>query len=444
MKLLLINPPQKHTIEGNLPKYADESRGHIPPLGLLYTAAAVQENTTWQVQVVDMSVGDTLLGSKPDLVGITATTFTLIDVLDVAKQVKAIWDVPVVLGGIHPTIYPEETLGLPNIDHVFTGESEETFPLALDGLAKKRGIIVRGVPSPINTLPIPARHLIAQEKYYSTLGHNRYLTTMFTSRGCPYRCIFCHRETMGNIFRARAANQVIEELRQITNSGISEVLVYDDTFTVDRRRVESICKGILSNGIKIDFDIRMRVDHADGELLALLKSAGCRRIHYGVEAATDRILGSLHKGITIAQVRRAFSATKKVGIETMAYFIIGSPGESYQDMEATIEFAKELGPNYCHFAVMTPYPATPLYQMGLDNGMYYDYWREFARSPDLNWAAPYWPETNREVLLGLLDRAYRSFYWRPGWIVKEAIKTRSVKQVVKKGSTAIKMLARRG
>jgi len=143
MKLLLINPLQKNTIEGNLPKYADESRGHIPPLGLLYTAAAVQENTTWQVQVVDMPVGDTLDCVKPDLVGITATTFTLIDVLDAVKQVKEKWDVPVVLGGIHPTIYPEETLNLPGVDHIFTGESEETFPLVLDGLTKKRGIIAR-------------------------------------------------------------------------------------------------------------------------------------------------------------------------------------------------------------------------------------------------------------------------------------------------------------
>ncbi len=446
--LLLVNPPQNRTIEGNLPKYVDQGRGHIPPLGLLYTAAAVEQKGKWQVRICDMSAGELLGGDKPDVVGITATTFTLIDVLDTAKKVKEIWGVPVVLGGIHPTIYPQETADLPNVDCVFTGESEATFPDMLDHIAIKGAKVINGKQPDIERLPMPAYHLLDKRRYYSVIGTNGYSTSMFTSRGCPYKCIFCHRETMGKTFRARTAEQVIYEMKNIASMGIREILIYDDTFTVNRQRVRDICKNIIQGKVTgwmpdIHFDIRARVDHMDGELLGLLKSAGCKRIHYGVEAGNDRVLEVLKKGITIDRVRRVFKLTKSMGIETLAYFIIGSPTETNEDILGTIALAKELKPDYCHFGIMTPYPATPLYQMGLDRGLYDDYWREFAREPRANWQAPYWNELTRDSLKDLLGKAYREFYWRPGQIAREAIKTRSAKQLLGKGSSALRMAIRR-
>lgn len=440
MKLLLINPPQKHTIEGNLPAYVDESRGNIPPLGLLYTAAVVKQKTDWEVQICDMSAGDKLNHSKPDLVGITATTFTLIDALEVAKQVKEKWSVPIVLGGIHPTIYPEETANLPNVDCAFVGEAEVTFPQSIDFIASGQTRIVRGEAPDIVKLPLPARHLLDTKKYYSVLGKSGYLTTMFSSRGCPYKCVFCHRETMGKTFRARTAQQVVDELTAIYSMGIREVLVYDDTFTVNRQRVMDICQGIVKRQLRIAFDIRARIDHTDKELLENLKLAGCKRIHYGIEASSDRILKRLNKSITVEQVRNAFKLTKDIGIETLAYFIIGSPGETWHDILQTIEFAKELRPDYCHFAIMTPYPATPLYQIGLEQGLYQDYWRDFAREPTPEWQAPYWPELDRGLLLELLNRAYKNFYWQPSYIMKEIIKTRSVRSLRKKAHSAVRMV----
>lgn len=447
-KLLLINPPQKHTIEGNLPKYVDEARGNIPPLGLLYTAAAVETNRQdWEVRLVDMSVGQQLDGAKPDLVGITATTFTLIDTLMVAKLVKDRWNVPVVLGGIHPTIYPNETADLPNIDCAFAGESEETFPQAIDAIASGQAKVVKGMVTEVVALPLPAYHLLDASCYYSVIGKNARLTSMFTSRGCPYNCIFCHRETMGRKFRARTAEQVVNEVGcAVSLLGIKEVLFYDDTFTVDKRRVEDICRGIIyrkriqSLPEKLCFDIRARVDTIDAELLGWLKRAGCKRIHYGVEASSNQMLRILRKGITIEQVRKAFYLTKQQGIEILAYFIIGSPSETREEILGTIRLAKELKPDYCHFAIMTPYPATPLYNVGLQGGRYKDYWLEFATTPREDWCVPYWPELMRGELLELLDRAYREFYWRPGYIMKEVVKTRSLKQLSKKGKSALRIL----
>lgn len=444
MNLLLINPPNKNTIEANLPKYVDDNRGNIPPIGLLYLAAMVQQKTRWNIAVCDMAAGDELVMAKPDIVGITATTFTLLDALDTAQQVKQKWpDAKVILGGIHPTIYPMETVNLPWVDYVVTGEGEEVLPGLLNEIVKGTAPkITRGNPPDIEKLPIPARDLIRQTRYYSSLGSSKYLATMFTSRGCPYQCLFCHRMTMGKTFRARAAAQVVNEFQDIAGAGIHEVLIYDDTFTVNRQRVVDVCNELIDLRLGITFDIRARVDNVDKELLHLLKLAGCNRIHYGVEASNDRILERLRKGITIKQVRQAFKLTKDTGIETLAYFIIGSPGETVEDILHTIDFAKELKPDYCHFAVMTPYPATPLYNEGLREGLYNDYWLEFAKHPRPDFVAPYWPEIDREILRVLLNKAYSSFYWRLGKVTIELMKTKSIRQLAKKSRSAIKMLVK--
>lgn len=438
--LLLINPPQKQTIAGNLPHWFDESRGNIPPLGLLYVASAVEAKTPWKAQICDMSAGDHLNGQQPDVVGITATTFTILDALEVARQVKEKWNVPVALGGMHPTIFPEETRRLKNIDTVVIGEAENAFPQYIDYIALKGVSVVSGEVIDITTIPIPARHLIDKEKYYSVIGKNKYLTSMFTSRGCPYQCTFCHRKTMGKNYRALTADRVVEEIKEIRNMGISEVLVYDDTFTVDRKRVVAVCQKIIEERIKIDFDIRARVNHVDKELLILLKQAGCKRIHFGVEASSDRILSILKKGITIEEVRKAFYLCKQVGIETLAYFMIGNPGETTKDVLQTIEFAKELKPDYCHFSALTPYPDTPLYIDGLQKGLYDDYWLEFAKNPTNKFEVPFWTEIEKPVLQELLQKAYRSFYTRPSFVAKEILKTRSAKKFFKKAKSAAKIV----
>lgn len=448
-RLLLVNPPYNHSIEGNLPRYVDDARGNIPPLGLLYTAAAVRARAGWDVMVCDMSAGQSLPDLHVDVVGITATSFTLLDALEVAGKVKERYGVPVVLGGIHASIFPQATAALPNIDCAYVGESEITFPDALDAIASGHASIVEGESPDVGMLPMPAFDLLELDRYYSVIGGSRKLVSMFTSRGCPYKCIFCHRLTMGRRFRARTPEQVLEELQYVAALGVREVLFYDDTFSVDMDRAKAICDSIIAAkrlGVVEDlkFDIRTRVSNVDEELLDKLKAAGCHRIHYGVEASSDRMLNVLQKGITIAEVCRAFRITRAVGIETLAYFMLGSPTETVEDILRTIQVAKGLKPDYCHFAVLTPYPATPLYSQGLADGLFPDYWARFAEKPVSGWEPPYWPELPRQELLCLLDRAYREFYMRPRYIWEELQKTRSLRQLVKKGKAALGMVATRG
>lgn len=440
--LLLINPAQEHSISANLPKYIDESRGHVPPLGLLYLAAMIEQKDDWNVKIADLSAGDNLTYQKPDVVGITATTFTLIDALEAAKEVKKLWNVPIVIGGIHATIFPNETSKLPNIDYVIAGEGEYLLSNNIDNIAKgyAEKVMMSTEYLDIEDLPSPARHLLDIKKYYSVLGTKSYSTTMFTSRGCPFECIFCHRKTMGRKWRALSATKIIEELKQIKALGINEILFYDDTFTISKERVIETCDRIIAENLDITFDIRARVDTVTQSMLTRLKLAGCKRIHYGVEASSNRILKRLQKGITIEQATETFRKTKNAGIETLAYFIIGSPCESVDDFLWTIEFAKELKPDYCHFAIMTPYPATPLYEKGLELDLYEDYWQKFASNPSKDFIAPFWPEHHRDILLKYLDRAYKSFYFRPSRIVKEVVKTKSLGSLQSKIQGAKKMI----
>jgi len=444
--ILLINPPQTrgNSITANLPSYVDDNRGNIPPYGLLCIASAIEHYAIndWIPRICDMSAGQELDGERPDLVGITMTTFTLLDALKVAHEVKIRWDdVPIIAGGIHPTIYPMETLNLFDIDCVFVGEADEVLPAALDDIYKRNIEIVTGELVDVKRLHVPAYKLLDNKRYYSLIGKHSRSTAMMTSRGCPYGCIYCNRKTMGKTFRAKSSGQVIYEMRFLHNLGYREVLIYDDTFTINRNRVMEICKRIIDEKIYMSFDIRTRVDHIDYALLDNLKKAGCHRIHYGVEASSDNILGNLNKGITIDQVRAAFKATKYFDIEILAYFIIGSPGETIEDIERTIELSKELAPDYCHFAIMTPYPATSLYDDGISAGSHDDYWQRFAVNPSAAFQVPYWQEIDREILERLLAKAYKEFYIRPGMMVRQLLKTRSARQLFNKINGGMKILA---
>jgi len=354
MKILLINPPIENIIESDMPKELESGMDFLPPLGLMYIAAYVKEKTNYNIEILDCGVEkidynnleNKIKNINPDIVGITAMTFTLIDVIKTAKIIKKINNnassagIPqncgmgvktpkIVLGGPHVNIYPEETMTNIEIDFLVLGEGEQPFIDLLkninnlEDLKDIKGLVFRDENNNIiNTgkreliqdldiLPMPARELTNYKKYYSIIAKNNPTTTMFTSRGCPYKCLFCDRPHLGKIFRARSAENVVKELQEINKMGIKEVFIYDDTFTIDRQRVVDICNLILEKNIKLNWDIRARVNTVDEELLKLMRSAGCARIHYGVEAGTEKILKILRKGITLEQVKKAFAITKK-------------------------------------------------------------------------------------------------------------------------------------
>jgi radical SAM superfamily enzyme YgiQ (UPF0313 family) len=468
MNVLLIYPPTYNMLKTNVPEIIDEETGLYPPLGLMYVASYVEKNTDHRIEILDTQVermtydeiAQNIKLRGPDIVGIQTTSFTFIDVIITARIAKKIdKNIKIVLGGPHVNIYPEETILNPEIDFLVLGEGEYIFTELINAIAqrkdlgkikgivyKKNGEIINtglaGLINDLDSLPFPSRHLVPYRKYYSVLAKYTPITTMMTSRGCPYRCIFCDRPHLGKVFRFRSAENVVNEMEECVKLGIKEFFLYDDTFTINRKRVIDVCDEILKRNLKIAWDIRARVDTVDKNILRKLRLAGCERIHYGVEAGTQSILDVLKKGITIEQVENAFKWTRKEGITTLAYFMIGNPTENKEQILTTINLAKKIKPDFVHISITTPFPATELYREGLKRGILkYDYWKDFSQNPRKDFVPELWEEIlTREELLKLLKYGYRSFYMRPMYVLRRLLEVKSWQELRRKVKAGFKFL----
>ncbi len=469
MKVLLINPPRENEIIGNNPSIIEEERGYNPPLGLLYVAGYLEKNTNHNITVVDSQVeklnynalSTRIRSIEPDVAGLTAMTMTLIDVIKTIQVIKKVNNnIKIVLGGPHVHLFPEETINLKNVDFLVLGEGEETFKELLDFINDKTklknipGLVFKDNGKVTNTgirpaiknldgIPFPARHLVPYKKYSSLLSTGSVVTTIFTSRGCPFQCSFCDRPHLGKSFRARSSNNVVDELEECVNMGIHDFLFYDDTFTIKRERVLEICNEIINRKLDIAWDIRTRIDVVNEEMLKHLKKAGCQGIHYGIEAGSERILKVLQKGITIEQAKQVFGLTRKHKIPILAYFMIGNPDETREDIYTTFEVMKALNPDYVHLTILTPFPGTKIYLNGLKNGIIKrDYWREFARKPTPDFIPPHWDEFfTRKELNDLLIQGYRKLYIRPLDIFRRIKRIKSLNELTKKAKAGLKVFA---
>lgn len=468
MKVLLINPPNENEVTGYLPSFITTQRGANPPLGLLYLAGYLQEFSKHDVKIIDCQaeqIGFERLEVRvaecmPDIVGITTLTMALIDVQKTIAAIKKTSDkITVVLGGPHVHLYPEETIEFDGVDYVVQGEGEEVFCKLIDNLDNKyvlkkvKGLVFKDEDQIVNTglsgliedidqLPFPARKLTPYKKYTSVLITETNVTTLFTSRGCPYGCTFCDRHHLGKKFRARSAHNVIEEIQECVDMGIKGFLVYDDTFTIDKQRVIDICKGIIDRKLDITWNIRSRVDTIDLEMMSYLKRAGCYGINYGVESGSDRILIRLNKGITIKKVFETVKHTQQSGIQVLAYFMIGNPSEQIEDINKTFQVMHQLKTDYVHIAILTPFPGTKIYFEALDQGIIKtDCWREFARNPTADFVMPHWAEVfTMDELEALLIKGYKGFYCRFGYILKGSLKIRSMDEFKKKVIAGLKLV----
>jgi anaerobic magnesium-protoporphyrin IX monomethyl ester cyclase len=468
MNVLLIHPPDRHLIRTNVPAFVDEETGCYPPIGLLYVAAAMLEQKAHQVTILDAkaegldeeAVGERIRAVRPDLIGIQTLTFSLRDSLGMARAAKAVsCDIKVVLGGPHTWIFPDETIAFDEVDFLVMGEGEQTFVKLVNTLDrggtlreiaglvfKDKGQVVKTPQRPLITdldaLPYPPREMLKINRYRTVLAKHSPITTMITTRGCPYRCIFCDRPHLGKKFRARSPESVIGEMEECKRLGIGEIFMYDDTFTIDRARVLAICDLIRRRKLDIGWDIRAHLNTVDEEMLRQLRRAGCIRIHYGVESGNPDILKVLQKDLDLARVKEIFSFTRKLGIQTLGYFMIGNPTETIEQINETIQFAKALDADFVHFSVTTPFPATQLYRLGLERGILArDYWREYARNPSPEFVPPLWEENlKQQQLHELLSKAYRAFYFRPQYLLRQTLSVRSPGEFLRKAKVGLRML----
>ena len=444
MKILLINPPQ-------------DTQYPQPPLGLAMVAAVLEKNG-YLVEILDLptlgfsenSLPMIIRQEKPDAVGITAMTPTISSAVSVAKKVKETdSNVTVLLGGAHATILPEETLqNTPEIDIIVRGEGEQTTlelvkvleenPGSINqvlGITYKEGASIKSNPlrPPIldlDSLPFPAFHLLPVGKYrlHPPFGRRSPVMPIITSRGCPYRCIFCSKSVFGKKYRSNSSAYVVDEIRLLNEKfGVKEIKFYDDVFTLDRKRVIAICRQLKEQGIDIPWTCETRVNLADSELLGVMKDAGCYMIEYGVESGNQRILNNLKKDITLGQAIEAFKLTHEAGIETVAYFMIGSPEETPQTIEETVEFVKKLDPDFVQFSITTPYPGTELYSLSVKHGYVPEKWDEYVYADLKSVDNPAFETTSlsRQELGEWNKKAYASFYLRWSYLWKRLKKMTS-------------------
>ena len=432
LKITLINPPQNT----HYPQ---------PPLGVALLAAILEKNG-YPVKILDTNAPgftpeETAASVKDaDAVGFTAMTPTIGTALKIAKHIKDTYpEKTIIFGGPHVTLMAEETLkSAPYIDIIARGEADETIVKLIRALDEKTppdnipGIsyvkddkIIHTPPQPIVTdidsLPIPAYHLLPWQSYRPHPPHGMYrpFAAMVSSRGCPYRCAYCSKPVFGSKFRAQSAERVVSEMEYLNKKfGVREIAFYDDSFTLDKKRVHEICDKILEKKLKIAWTCETRVNLVDKELLKHMKQAGCYAIAYGIETAAPEIMKVIQKDITLEQVEKAVQAHKEVGLQVVGYFMLGSPGETPETIQQTIDFAKKLKVDFAQFSVTTPFPATELYEIYMRGRTEPPKWEDFIYAGTDSRTTPVFEsdKLTRQDLKTWTSKAYRSFYLRPGYI----------------------------
>lgn len=393
MKILLVNPyvEQMH-LELD---YVDNFR---PPLGLGYVAAAA-ERAGHQVEVLDGLLlrveaerfKRILRDRRPDLVGISTYSPTRYECFRHAHMVKEVLPSAVVVcGGPHASAVPGDTLReVPEVDYVVRGEGEETFPELLHALdtggdpsaVHSVSCRVDGQPydapdrpniGALDAIPFPARHLLPTQKYRlrmpSTMLRS---TTMLTSRGCPARCTFCTRDWLSRDTRFHSCERIIAELDELIHRyGFSSFIFQDDTFTLNKRRIFDMCAEIRRRAWKIQWLATTRVDCVTPELLAEMKSAGCKVVTFGVESANAETLKWLKKGFTFEKAKRAIDWARAAGLTVRCSYLVGIGHETEEDIRNSLAAARALDVDRMKANVgLSVYPGTPLYQMAIDAGV---------------------------------------------------------------------------
>ncbi|KMP10765.1 hypothetical protein UR09_05275 [Candidatus Nitromaritima sp. SCGC AAA799-A02] len=387
-RFVLISPSYQY--QNKSLKWVAKSITVAPPLGLLYVAEAAK-SVGWSVEIIDSEMEEFSLetiinkaiSAAPDLVGITVTTPFLQSAIQISTGIKKGADIPVVIGGAHPTAKGAETL-LDCFDFAVQGEGDEAvkhFLNAFEGkgeysavsglIYRENGEILANPSEQLKTLDklaVPERGLLNLGKYVSRVpknGKKRY-TSIMATRGCPYECVFCAVQTMyGRTLRFRPVDEVIEEINIcLERYGITHFHFVDDTLTVNKIYVRKLCRAIHENHLDITWEGWTRADCINEELLTLMMDAGFVRVSFGVETGNPEVMKILKKDMNHGHINAAFGLTNKLGLEARCSVMIGNPGETRKTLWDTINFIRNNDNiKYSTLSIATPYPGTELAEM---------------------------------------------------------------------------------
>jgi len=374
----------------------DRSVFRFPPLGVSYIAATLQK-TGHDVDLIDCTFLDRkealrkALAVKAEVVGVYCMVTMLDECLWFAEQLRAHCRL-LVAGGPLPTCDPEPFLE--HFDVVVRGEGEQTFQELLGayeedaGMSHIAGIVYRtradlsdngdiiftgerGFTKELDRIPFPARELLPNESYiqYGKKKYGYSITTVMSTRGCPYRCEFCSNVVFGGSYRERSPQNVVDEIETALALGYDRISFADDVFTMKKDRVIRVCREIKRRGLHFKWECLGRVDALDYPTALEMKEAGCMRIFFGIESGNDQILELMNKKITTDEARRAVIAAHQAGLQVGAFFIICYPGDSDDTVLNTLHFATSLPLDYLGLSMPYPLPGTELYKRTKDRIM---------------------------------------------------------------------------
>jgi radical SAM superfamily enzyme YgiQ (UPF0313 family) len=337
----------------------------------------------------------TVRDRKPDLIGITALSVKAESARRVAAICKRVEpDMPVVVGGDHPTVFPEQFLRDPSIDFAVRGEGEATIaelvahlerdrnaaPSAIAGVSSRTegGIRHSADREPIadlDRLPFPAIEALTDMTSYRPVDFG----AIMSSRGCPYGCAFCGVATVwGRKVRYRSAANVIAEIERLKERyGTTYFSFRDASFTLNRQRVLDLCSGLVSRDAQIQWECLTRADLLDDELAEKMADAGCVTVRLGVESGSPQILKHMNKDVSLDAVRRAAQVLDRLGMYWAAYILIGTPHETPETVRQTIDFVKEINPPFVTLARFAPIPGSRMYHELAERGMI---------GPEIDWS----------------------------------------------------------
>jgi radical SAM superfamily enzyme YgiQ (UPF0313 family) len=403
MKITLINPPQY-------------TRYPQPPIGLALIGAWYEKQGS-VVHIIDENV---LYFGKlspievhhQDIFAITSMTTTINAALRYAlwcKNTSRDYNIQILLGGVHATIFYEQ-------------------------LQKKYGWIIfhKGEHDNLQTLddwPFLAYHLLPIDKYKPHPPHGKYgrWLPLLSSIGCTYQCSYCSKAVFGNNYRFMSADRVVEEIKYHQKRfGIKEICFYDDVFTLNKNRVYLLCEKIMQSGLKFHWTAETRVNLVDKQMLKFMKEAGCYSVSYGLESGNQEILNKIHKGTSLEQAQIAINLTHELGMETVGYFMLGSPDENHNTISDTITFAKRLPLDYAQFAITTPLPGSELYEIWMKTYNKEIDWNDFRYDGSTNSPVFETKDLTRVDMEFYRSKAYREFYIRPSYMWNKIVGLRSL------------------
>lgn len=447
MKVVLVNPPKIHQVWAGIPDLFNSQDIYLfPPLGIMYLSGYLKKYGSHQVELLDC-VADRLTAPEaaqkiremePQAVGITTLTHNLADVFSLVQGIKELLpQTQVILGGPHTYVFPRRAAALKGVDAVIRGDGEETLLEWLNCLENRgdksqvQGVLYRegneireNPPRPLSrdldALPFPDRRALLDKPYFTPAIRSGTCATLISARGCPFRCVFCSTH---KTFRQRSASNIVDEILEVVEDlGIKEIYFIDDTFNATPRRVMEICGEILKRGLKFSWGFKASPATVTLEMLKLAKEAGCTKVHYGVETGTQEGLRALGKKATLEQTFEAFKLTRKAGIRSIAYMMMGCPFEKTpQDILQLKDFVLKLNPDYVVHSIFSPYPDAPIFQEGVEKGIYPpDCWDKFIDNPTEKYDLPTcWEEhLNKAQLVEVLKELHRGFYFNPRIVLR--------------------------